>query len=109
MHCSACETPIAADDNYCRKCGMPVNIIDVPAVRAETTAVSTWNAAKPALVRGVALVAAGALLRALAGPIIRTALPRTFSGGRRDLLPLGGREAEAAEDIEILWYRRIRR
>ncbi len=109
MYCSACDAPVASDDNYCRKCGMPVNVIDVPALRAQTTAVSTWAAARPALARGAALVAAGALLRVLIGPAVRAALPRAISGGSRRLLPLGDPDAGIAEDIEILWYRRVRR
>jgi hypothetical protein len=109
MYCSACEEPVASDDNFCRKCGMPVNVIDVPAIRTETRAVSTWEAAKPALARGVALVAAGALLRVLIGPVVRAALPRALAGGGRRLLPLGDDGVDAADEIEILWYRRIRR
>jgi len=108
MYCSGCDAPVATDDNYCRKCGMPVNIIDVPALRSQTTSIRTWDAAKPALARGVALVAAGALLRALAGPVLRAALPRAFSGGR-GLLPLDEPGPQAGEDVEIIWYRRIRR
>lgn len=109
MYCSACDAPVAADDNYCRKCGMPVNVIDVPALRSQPTSLSTWQAARPALARGVALVAAGALLRVLIGPAVRAALPRGAAGGTRRLLPFGEGNPGAADDIEILWYRRVRR
>ena len=109
LQCSACGVTVAGDDNYCRKCGMPVNVIDVPALRSEPAALSPWHAARPALARGVALVAAGALLRVLLGPVVRSALPLTRSGGGRGLLPFGDRESASGDEVEILWYRRVRR
>jgi hypothetical protein len=43
----------------------------------------------------------------LIGPVVRAALPRAIPGGR-GLLPFGD-DAGAADEIEVLWYRRVRR
>jgi hypothetical protein len=115
MVCSGCGLQLSLEDNYCRRCGVPANIIDVPAVRGAARSVSTWESAKPAVAQGVLLIAAGAALRFLAGRTGRTLLSRMLldageSGSRRLIPFVGDRSARHGEDdIEILWYRRIRR
>jgi hypothetical protein len=109
MHCSRCGFAIDPEDNYCRNCGRAVNVIDVPALRSQTMPARAWESARPALARGVVLVAAGAMLRILLGQAARVAFPRALPDGGRRLLPFGTQRDGAGEDIEILWYRRVRR
>jgi len=62
--------------------------------------------------RGVALVAAGAALRVVVGAAVRVITSRSLGDGDsgRRFPFLGGRSiARGAEEIEIFWYRRIRR
>jgi zinc ribbon protein len=108
MHCSYCGLPMASEDNFCRKCGAAVDVIDVPAVRGEAVPARFWREARPALARGVALVAAGAVLRIVVGQAARLALGRSLVAGDRSrrLFPFSA--GEGAEEIEILWYRRVR-
>jgi hypothetical protein len=115
VHCSRCGLQISPEDNFCRKCGAAVDIIDVPAVRGESRAPSIWEGAKPALARGVILVATGAVLRFLVGRGAKVLLSRALSDGDdgmdlRRLTPFGGNPPakRGGEELEILWYRRVR-
>jgi hypothetical protein len=107
MQCSRCGLSMSADDNFCRKCGAALDVIDVPAVRGEAVPAKVWRGAGPALVRGAALVAAGAMLRVVLGQAAKVALGRSQFGGTRPhhFLPF----STTSEDVEILWYRRVRR
>ena len=117
MPCSSCGMQLAAEDNYCRRCGVPLNVIAVPAVASEARAMTVWEEAKPAVARGIVLVAAGALLRAAIGWAGKAAFSRARSNGQegldaRRIIPFaGGRPGGkgGSEEIEILWYRRVRR
>jgi zinc-ribbon domain len=108
MQCSRCGLSMSTEDNFCRKCGAAVNIIDVPAVRGEAVPARFWRQAGPAVARGVALVAAGAALRLLIGQATRLASGRPLldDGAARKLIPFSGRGT--GEEVEILWYRRVR-
>jgi hypothetical protein len=109
MHCSRCLLPIGSDDQFCRKCGSAVEIIDVPAVRGEARSMRVWRDVRPAVTRGVALVAAGAVLRVLVGQAIRILSSRS-AADNRSLPFLNGRSINrGSEEIEVFWYRRIRR
>src|SRR6476661_5041343 len=83
MQCSHCGLSMSPDDNFCRKCGAAVDVIDVPAVRGEAVPARVWRGAGPALVRGAALVAAGAMLRVVLGQAAKAALGRAELGGAR--------------------------
>lgn len=110
MHCPRCGLALAADDNYCRKCGLAVNVIDVPALRSQAMPLRAWEAARPAITRGIALLAAGAVLRVVIGHAARLAFPRAFPDSSRRPLPFSdGRATGEADEIEVLWYRRVRR
>jgi hypothetical protein len=115
MVCSGCGLQLSLDDNYCRRCGVPANIIDVPAVRGEARSLSAWESAKPAVAQGVLLIAAGAALRFLAGRTGRSLLGRVLfdaaENGPHRLVPFSGERSarRGTDDIEILWYRRVRR
>lgn len=114
MQCSRCGLQLSLDDNFCRHCGAATEIIDVPAVRREARAVSVWKGAKPAVARGVALIAAGAMLRYVAAWAGKAMLSRTLADdptSLRHLVPFGREPAgeRGGEELEILWYRRVRR
>src|SRR5215212_4592377 len=70
MHCRACEIELDPDDNYCRKCGAPVRVLDVAAVPHRAGVVKVGPSAPAILVgaarpvaAGAAAVAAGALMK----------------------------------------------
>lgn len=122
MVCRSCGMQIAIEDNYCRKCGVPLNVIDVPAVASEARSMTAWEEAKPAVTRGIALVAAGALLRYALGWAGKAALTRALSTNQdsldpRQILPFIGSNGNTGnkpsgkrgtEEVEIVWYRRVR-
>lgn len=117
MQCAACELPLDAEDNYCRRCGAAVRVIaaTLPPERREVVRIGPSapallaGAARP-LATGAAAVAAGALvrfalrraLRGLAGP---TLTPRT-----RDRAVARTEETSSTAAIQVtetFWYRRI--
>jgi hypothetical protein len=116
MPCTACGVQVAIEDNYCRKCGVPLNVIDVPAVSSEARAMTVWEEAKPAVTRGVALIAAGALLRYAISWAGKAALAHALSTSQdsldpRRIIPFGGSKGNGrrgSEEVEIVWYRRVR-
>lgn len=122
MLCRACDISLDSEDNYCRRCGAPVRVIEL-AGRSERTAVVRVGPSVPAivagaarpLVAGAATVAAGALVRfalrrAVQGLVANVAAPRVRPAGRslraadQPATPPGG-----VQVIELLWYRRITR
>jgi hypothetical protein len=94
-------------DNYCRKCGAAVEIVDVAVVRHGPAApVSTLRAvALPAVTQGAAVIVAGALLRFA----VKQLLAWQFSG--RGPLGLRRRQDGAGGTVveELLYYRRVQR
>jgi hypothetical protein len=60
LRCHRCDAPCDDGDNFCRHCGAGLNGSRLPAVR-DSYEVVPWRASVPALVRGVAVVAAGTL------------------------------------------------
>lgn len=106
MHCRSCHDRLEFNDNYCRKCGAAVDIVDVEVIRAsQARQVATLRAAAlPVVAQGATMLLAGTLLRFALRQLV----------GRRDvvgrsLLPFG-RHAGAAGDVveEIYYYRRTR-
>ena len=80
---------------------------------------TVWEEAKPAVRRGIALVAAGALLRYALGWAGKAALSRALANnqdslGARQILPFIGTNGNkpsgkrGTEEVEIVWYRRVR-
>src|SRR5438067_8336555 len=57
--CYSCGLPLAADDNFCRRCGTSMHA-QVPAVRAEMTP-AMWRPNVPPVVKGAAVMAAGTI------------------------------------------------
>lgn len=109
MYCSRCHVPIDSNDQFCRTCGSTIEVIDVPAVRGEARPARIWRDVSPAVARGVALVAAGAVLRIVVGQALRMVASRA-GGNARQLPFLNGRSiSHTSEEIEVFWYRRIRR
>lgn len=117
MRCPACEVAVDLEDHYCRRCGATLNVINLPAVIHDSRAVSVWKETKPAVVRGVMVLAAGAVFRFVvrrAGRAAVSALIDPGEGGLfpRRVMPFKGNEPSArngADEIEVLWYRRVRR
>jgi hypothetical protein len=92
-------------------------VIEVPAIAGESRAVTAWKETRPVVARSVLLLAAGALLRYLMGRAAKAAIGRALESGSRGLalrrfVPFLGDtapERQGGEEVELLWYRRVRR
>jgi hypothetical protein len=118
MICRACELRLDPEDNYCRKCGAAVRVIEMPAV-AERSEVVRVGPSAPALIvsaarpiaTGAAAVAAGALVkfamrravRGLVGGAAKS-VPASRSLARREEPVPAPRTVEVTE---VIWYRKI--
>ena len=113
MQCTGCGLHLALEDNFCRRCGAATGIIDVPAVRGAARPLSVWQDAKPVVARGVVLIAAGAVLRFVLARAGRALLSRAATNANplARLAPTGGSRLTHghADEVEMIWYRRIRR
>jgi len=106
MNCRSCHARLQFNDNYCRKCGAAVDIVDVEVIRtSQSRQVSTIRAAAvPVVAQGATVILAGTLLRFA----IRQFLGRHEAIGR-SLIPFGRRGAPAGDVVEeVLYYRRSR-
>ncbi len=107
MHCRSCRARLNDVDNYCRKCGAAVEIIDVEVVRRGSAPVAPTlrEAALPVLTQGAAVIVAGTLLRL----VVKHLLARQLAG--RGPLSLQRRRDEASGAVveELLYYRRVQR
>lgn len=106
MRCRSCHARLAYEDNYCRKCGAAVDVVEVEVVRSsparELSTIRT--AAMPVVAQGTAMIAAGALLR-----FAIRALLNHRQAPSRGLLPFGRGTALAEGEVEeLVYYRRTR-
>jgi hypothetical protein len=106
MRCRSCQARLTYEDNYCRKCGAAVDIVEVEVVRSSPAReLSTIRAAAvPVVAQGTAMIAAGALLRfAIKAFLSHRQAPS------RGLLPSGRGAALADGEVEeLVYYRRTR-
>ena len=102
MRCRACQARLDYDDNYCRKCGAAVEILDIEVVRGGPVrpVTSLRAAAVPAVTSGATVIVAGALLR--------FALRQLLGRPSRGVFPFGRRPLASGEVEEIFYYRRTR-
>jgi hypothetical protein len=107
MQCRSCRARLADADNYCRKCGAAVEIIDVDVVRRgpASPAPTFRDTALPALTQGAAVIVAGTLLRFA----VKHLIARQLSG--RGPLSLQRRQGAAGGAVveELIYYRRVQR
>ncbi len=106
MQCRSCHARLNEADNYCRKCGAAVEIIDVEVVRRGPAlpAPTLREAALPVLTQGAAVIVAGTVLRML----VKHLIARQISG--RGPLSLQRRQSsDGAVVEELIYYRRVQR
>ncbi len=107
MDCRACHARLEYNDNYCRKCGAAVDIVEVEVIRSlpsrQVSAVSTLRqAALPVVAQSATMLVAGTL--------VKFALQQLFArreASPRSLLPFGRRAADGDFE-ELLYIRRSR-
>jgi predicted amidophosphoribosyltransferase len=107
MDCRACHARLEYNDNYCRKCGAAVDIVEVEVIRSlparQVSAIATLRqAALPVVAQSATMLVAGTL--------VKFALRQLFA--RRDtaprhLLPFG-RPGGDGDFEELLYIRRSR-
>jgi hypothetical protein len=107
--CTACDSSIDLDDNFCRRCGAAVSR-GLPEVRANS-AVVRWQPDVPPVVRGAAVVAAGAMgqfmLRRFASSVFRRSRRGTKALQRQQKQD-DGLADEAQIITEMVMMRRVR-
>jgi hypothetical protein len=107
--CSSCDAQIDLDDNYCRKCGAPMNR-DLPAVRV-TSSIARWQPDVTPVVRGAAVMAAGAMgqfvFRRIVGNMLRGTGRKPRAAQRRAGAD-DGLADEAHIITEMVMTRRVR-
>jgi hypothetical protein len=107
--CYSCGSPLATDDNFCRRCGTSMHA-QVPAVRAEMTP-AVWRPNMPPVVKGAAVMAAGTIaqyvFRRMVSGLLNagTRKPRRFVGWPRGG---DGMVDEAQIITETVMLRRVR-
>jgi hypothetical protein len=109
MQCRSCRAWLNEADNYCRKCGAAVEMIEVidasvvrrgPAQPAPTLR----EAALPMLTQGAAVIVAGTVLRM----VVKHLIARQLSGrGPFGLQRRPGTDGAVVE--ELIYYRRVQR
>ena len=115
MRCETCDLMLDASDNYCRKCGAPVQLAQVPAVREAQPPALFRSTAAP-FATGAAAVAATALLKWVVGQAVRSMIaderPQRDVRSirrlpvRREPAPAPPPAREPKGVVEIFWYRR---
>ena len=89
MRCAHCGAPIDGSDNFCRRCGVTLNRLNVPTVVSRSLLPVPWARARGPLVRGVAALAVGTavglvrreVMRRIASTDPSQALAALASGG----------------------------
>lgn len=127
MRCQSCGLALDSKDNYCRRCGAPVQVVEVAATVREMTAAAPQRAvvvrsgaAMPAIISaaarpiaaGAAAVAASALMRfavrRAAGALLGESLGR--QAGLARVLPRRGDTGDGTVQVtEVYLYRRVTR
>ena len=111
--CRACQIALDSDDNYCRRCGAPVRVVDLATIQYRTSAVHVGPTAPSVLAAAARPVATTAA--AVAGAaLVRFALRRAVRGLVAPARPRATRALEESagggvEVTEIIRYRRYRR
>lgn len=106
MQCRSCRARLNEADNYCRKCGAAVEVIEVEVVRRGPAlpAPTLRAAALPVLTQGAAAIVAGTVLRM----VVKHLITRQLSG--RGPLSLSRRQrSDGAVVEELIYYRRVQR
>jgi hypothetical protein len=111
MNCRSCRARLAFDDNYCRKCGAAVDIVEVEVIRSspsrQLSTVSTMRqAALPVVAQGATMLVAGTIVKFA----LRQLFARRDDRAVRSLIPFGRRNSGDPEGVveELLYYRRSR-
>jgi hypothetical protein len=117
--CGRCEAICDSGDNFCRRCGLVLHEQRLPSVRRSHLPVAWRPQVRAVVVRGVAVVAAGALAEMLARRLVRRTVGRVF-GGRAASTKLARHEgdhsngstaddAQLVSDTVLMRHIRIRR
>jgi hypothetical protein len=127
LRCPSCGSPYDPGDNFCRRCGSSLNQasslegVTLPAVRHARYEAVPWRPTLPVVVRGAAVIAAGALaemfLRGLTSRLLRGGARLFGRGHKNDRKPTEvvpaqpveeGEEPEAQIVSESWFFRRVR-
>jgi hypothetical protein len=110
--CTSCNFARDASDNFCRRCGVAVAPVQLPAVRDTATA-TIWRTQASPVVKGAAVMAAGTVGQFVFRRIVGGLLTGSRSGSRRGVqikTPRGndGMVDEAQIITETIMMRRVR-
>jgi hypothetical protein len=99
--CTSCSTPLEADDNFCRQCGVAHHAAQLPAFR-RSTSVTLWRPQTSPVVKGAAVMAVGTIGQF----IVRRAIGGLLNGStrpkRRPFLPSRRRNDGMVDEAQII-------
>ncbi len=109
--CNACTTVIDDGDNFCRRCGVPVAEVQLPAVRTSAMP-AIWRPQTSPVVKGAAVMAAGTvgqfLVRRVIGGLLAGSAPKKHRAIRIKNPRNDGMLDEAQIITETIMMRRVR-
>jgi len=115
--CGRCSAPYDPEDNFCRKCGFPLNEVGVPALREGPYEPVVWQPSLAPVVKGAAVIAAGTLAELLVRRMVsRMFRPRGVTPFQSDSAKRAARVIDREEPVtsdtqvvsETLVLRRMR-
>lgn len=111
MRCHACDIALDTGDNYCRRCGAPVRVVELVTTTGHRDVVTVGPSAPALLAVAARPIAAGAVTVA-AGALVRYALRRAVRG--RSAAPARALSRSTPPPstttvTEVFWYRRVSR
>ena len=123
IQCRGCGLTLGDEDNYCRRCGAAVRVVEITTARSEPLTLPSPQAVIAAtaapLATGVAAIAAGAIVRFAVKQAVRALVSGSGRAAVRGLTTTTPRAAVPREPeapappavptqiTEVFWYRRI--
>ena len=109
--CRSCSFALDAEDNFCRRCGVPYRPSNLPTVRPAST-LALWRPAVSPVVKGAVVMAAGTIGQIAVRRLVSSVLgsTKTKPSGIRMVAPRerDGMMDEAQIITETVMMRRVR-
>lgn len=87
MRCARCGTHTNTDDNFCRRCGTPLNRRGLPTIISQTLLPVPWSVARGPVIGSLAAMAAGTVVGLVRREMVRRAAASIQDGSLALLAP----------------------